>query len=138
MAITNRNLEPGTRLVATYKKIEYSAVVQEDGTIRIDSDAAEQPVFKSLSAAGSAIMEGIACNGWRFWSTEGEQPERPEKPEGSEGTAKPKSKKMISRTPNQQGVPEGHIKIFCNGCMKSHVVEGDSVPAACPEGHGAA
>ena len=30
--------------------------------------------FASLSAAGSAVMGGVACNGWRFWSVEGAEP----------------------------------------------------------------
>ena len=132
MPIANRNLEPGTRLVAKYKKEIHNATVLEDGTINVDGPTIGAN-FKSVSAAGSAIMGGIACNGWRFWSIEGEEPE----PAAKEEAPKAKAKKMLSRTPNQQGVPEGHIKIFCNGCMKSHVIEGDSVPASCPEGHSA-
>src|SRR3546814_1952134 len=30
-------------------------------------------IYKSPSAAGSAVMGGTACNGWRFWSLEGEE-----------------------------------------------------------------
>jgi hypothetical protein len=29
--------------------------------------------FTSPSAAGSAVMGGVACNGWRFWTVEGQE-----------------------------------------------------------------
>lgn len=143
MPIENRNLGPGTRLTATYKKIEYSAVILEDGRVRVDSDAAQQPVFKSLSAAGSAIMGGIACNGWRFWSVDGEAKPASEKAATNGKLPSPKREAekartatpLIKRVPNQQGVPEGHLRIFCSACMKSHIVEGTTLPAGCPEGH---
>ncbi len=60
-------IAPGTRLTAKYKGAEYGAtfVAAEDGDrFRLD-DGQE---FNSLSAAGAAVMGGIACNGWRFWS----------------------------------------------------------------------
>ena len=76
MAIENRNLEVGTRLVGRCKKQDHFAdvVAAEDGSIRYRlSDGRE---FKSLSAAGSAVMGGVACNGWRFWSlVKGEEAE---------------------------------------------------------------
>ncbi|HET7738334.1 MAG TPA: hypothetical protein VFK32_07155 [Tepidiformaceae bacterium] len=33
---------------------------------------ADGTFYSSLSAAGSAVMDGVACNGWRFWSIDGE------------------------------------------------------------------
>lgn len=94
-------------------------------------------VYKSVSAAGSAVMGGIACNGWRFWSVQDGEVLQPEGSEVPERTEKPKNAKLLRKVPNQQGVPEGSIRFFCNACMKSHVVEGATVPVACPEGHGA-
>ncbi len=66
------NLEAGTRLVARYKHEEHTAevVASEDGKTRYR--LADGREFKSPSAAGSAVMGGIACNGWRWWSIEGE------------------------------------------------------------------
>lgn len=63
-----KTLAVGTRLVATYKKQEHTARVEqgEDGKLRFR--LADGREFKSPSAAGSAAMSGIACNGWRFWS----------------------------------------------------------------------
>jgi hypothetical protein len=79
VTIENRNLEPGTVLVARYKKQEYRAEVRagEDGKVLIWWDGQS---FKSLSAAGSAVMGGVACNGWRFWSLEGAEEAKPAKP----------------------------------------------------------
>jgi hypothetical protein len=70
MAIENRNLAVGTKLVARYRKQEYHAEVVEgeDGKLRYRlSDGRE---FKSPSAAGTTITNK-ACNGWAFWSVEG-------------------------------------------------------------------
>ena len=60
-------LEAGTMLVARYKGEEHAAeVTTEDGKTRFR--LADGRVFKSPSAAASAVMGGLAANGWRFWS----------------------------------------------------------------------
>ena len=101
MALTNRTLEPETKLVARYKKEEHQAeVVAGDGDktlIRL-ADGRE---FTSVSAAGSAVMGGVACNGWRFWSLEGAEEAKPAK---AEKKAKGKPKK------------DGEGKIACGDC----------------------
>ena len=71
MALENRKLEVGTKLVARYKKEEHQAEVvagEGDKTLIRLTDGRE---FTSVSAAGSAVMGGVACNGWRFWSLQG-------------------------------------------------------------------
>jgi hypothetical protein len=72
MAIENRTLPVGTRLVASYKKTQYVCTVEqsEDGKVEYALETGQR--FKSPSAAGSAVMNGMACNGWRFWSLESE------------------------------------------------------------------
>jgi hypothetical protein len=73
-------LEPGTVLVARYKGAEHRAEVVggEDGkTLYRLADGRE---FKSPSSAGSAVMGGVACNGWRFWSLQGDTPTTGAKP----------------------------------------------------------
>jgi hypothetical protein len=78
VTIENRDLEVGTRLVGRYGKQEHFAevVAAEDGSVRYRlSDGRE---FKSLSAAGSAVMGGKSCNGWRFWSVAEMETETPE------------------------------------------------------------
>jgi hypothetical protein len=63
-------LEAGTVLVAKYKGAEHRAevVAGEDGKMLFRLADGRQ--FKSPSSAASAVMGGIAANGWRFWSLE--------------------------------------------------------------------
>src|SRR3990170_5824607 len=104
MAIENRDLAVGTRLVAKYRGITYHATVvrglMKDGVyVTVTEDTESNNLgcrlddgrgFKSLSAAGSAIMDGQACNGWRFWSVEKEETEPSEQPKTeSEGESNP-------------------------------------------------
>ena len=62
MAIEDRNLEPGTKLIAKYKKEEYKAevIAGEDGKVKYR--LADGREFKSPSSAGTAITNK-ACNG---------------------------------------------------------------------------
>ena len=71
MALVDRNLRVGTKLVARYKKVAYHAevVAGEEGKVRYRLEDGRE--FKSPSAAGSAVMGGNACNGWAFWSLAG-------------------------------------------------------------------
>jgi hypothetical protein len=98
MPIENRNLEPGTRLVARYKKEDRTCEVVEtaDGLrYRLD-DGTEH---KSPSSAGKAATGG-ACNGWVFWSLEGtEKPKREPKVEPKAKAAKP-AKEPAAKKPN--------------------------------------
>ena len=79
MPLENRNLEPGTTLVARYKKAERTCeVVQTDDAtpgsaqsgIRFRLDDGTE--HRSPSSAGKQAMGGVACNGWRFWSLQGD------------------------------------------------------------------
>ncbi len=135
MPLENRNLEIGTRLVATYKKQTHVCVVEagENGE-GIAFVLADGKRFKSPSAAAVAITS-VAQNGWRFWSLEGEAPAagataepKPAKPKSGKG------KKTLYRIPNGK-IAEGKSRWFCVSCMKSFLVDGDTVPTACPEGH---
>ena len=65
-------LEPGTVLVAKYKGAEHRAevVIGAEGKTRYRLEDGRE--FKSPSSAGSAVMGGVACNGWRFWSLQGD------------------------------------------------------------------
>jgi hypothetical protein len=73
-----KSLQSGMTLVGTYKQQQHRAevVTGEDGKLRFR--LADGREFSSPSAAGSAVMGGIACNGWRFWSiATGETPAKP-------------------------------------------------------------
>jgi len=90
MPIENRELAAGTRLVARYKKADRTCEVVEtaDGLrYRLD-DGTEH---RSPSSAGKAAMDGVACNGWRFWSVEGT--EKPKRTVRSTASHEPKADK---------------------------------------------
>ena len=76
MAIEDRNLSPGTKLAATYKKVGHKAevIAGDDGKVRYRLDDGRE--FKSPSSAGTAIT-GKACNGWTFWHYEVEGEAKP-------------------------------------------------------------
>ena len=94
--IEDRNLKPGTVLVARYKKRDHRCEVVKgaEGKVAFRVGGKE---YGSPSAAGSAVMDGTACNGWRFWTVEGQETRKaatkatatPRKPKGA---AKPKGK----------------------------------------------
>lgn len=146
MTIIDRNLEPGTRLVAKHKKNRYFAVIDAEGRAILQADS-EGPLpiestYKSLSAAGQAIT-GNSVNGWRFWSVDDLTPEDRKAlmaAEAGHTAAEEREKKkangkMLFRTPNQKGATEGMERWFCNGCMVGFEVETGTKPEACPAGH---
>ena len=144
MAIENRNLEPGTRLIVKYKKEEYRAevIAGEEGKVKYRLTNGRE--FKSPSAAGTAIT-GKACNGWAFWSlepadalTEPQETEtKEEQGEDSGGTEFPEQLPPAGfrRVPNQKGVEEGKVRLYCETCQKSFTEPVDEPAEQCPEGH---
>ena len=134
MPIENRNLSPGTKLVATYKKQAHTCtVVEQKGKTLFEYNG---KTFTSPSAAGSAVMGGVYCNGWRFWSVEGTEPKAAKAKETATRTENGKKLvRQIKKVPNQKGVAEGSTKFFCSACMNGFTAEGNSVPPTCPEGH---
>src|SRR5438132_12051667 len=93
--IEDRDLKVGTVLTARYKKQDRTCEVVEtaDGVrYRLD-DGTEH---RSPSSAGKAAMDGVACNGWRFWSVQGSEPAPREPMETAPKSAKPKPAKKAS------------------------------------------
>jgi hypothetical protein len=147
MAIANRNLPVGTRLVADYKKSRFVCTVEagEEGQTLFALEDGKR--FKSPSAAGSAVMGGTACNGWRFWSVEGAEAKpapatttsTAKKPAGKKSSAprarKPKATKLIYVMPDQTGATEGMTRWWCSACMDAFEVFAGEKPTQCPEGH---
>src|SRR5438045_1133076 len=69
MVLADRNLRPGIRLRARYKGETHSCEVFEaEKGVRFRIPDGRD--FRSVSGAGTAVMGGIACNGWAFWSLE--------------------------------------------------------------------
>jgi len=143
MAIENRNLQAGEILVATYKKAEHRVLVVGDEETGLGFELNNGTIYKSLSSAGSAVMGGTACNGWRFWTRESEVMEKAEAKAAEKPETEPKAKRsakskvvtVVRRMKVQTGAPEGQVKYFCSSCQKPFFVEKDAEVSACPEGH---
>ena len=145
MAIENRNLQAGTKLIAKYKREECRAEVIAGEEGKVIYRLADGRAFKSPSAAGTAITSK-ACNGWAFWSVEPDgAPTEPSEPESSEGqggatedaeTRDQPPAAGFRRVPNQKGVGEGEVRLYCDACQKSFTATADQLPESCPEGHG--
>lgn len=117
MAIENRNLEVGTRLVAKYKQSLFRAQMVrgelKDGIFLKGTEDSESSIlgvrledgrgFKSLSAAGSAVMAGMACNGWRFWSIAKDEAETPTGEAQTEPAEEPKAEQVEEAKPKAKG-----------------------------------
>jgi hypothetical protein len=71
--IEDRNLKPGTVQVARYKKQDHRCEVVKGAEGKV-AFRVKRKEYGSPSAAGSAVMGGTACNGWRFWSVEASEP----------------------------------------------------------------
>ena len=135
MAIENRNLGVGTRLVANYKRQRYVCTVEAgegDDGIAFVLETGKR--FKSPSAAAMAVMGGKAVNGWRFWSADGEAVVA-EAPKPKAKSKKTRSKSLISKVPGHPGDAEGSSRYWCNACMASFLVKDGKRPEVCPEGH---
>ena len=164
MPIENRNLEPGTRLIARYKKETYHAEVVAGAEGKVLYKLADGREFKSPSSAGTAITSK-ACNGWSFWSLDTDA--APEQPPETEATpareteaesAPPEDSSEESeaeqayvpveeqleelstaatfrRVPNQRGVEEGEVRLYCEYCQSSFTCPVDQPVDTCPQGH---
>ncbi len=133
MAITNRELVSGTKLVGRYKGAQHSVLVVGDADTGFGYELDNGTIYRSLSAAGSAVMNGVSCNGWRFWSVEADEVEKPQ--QEAKKTALTGKMRQLRRVPNQKGVAEGAVKWFCSGCMASFLADAASEPQSCPVGH---
>ncbi len=128
MAIVDRNLAAGAKLVARYKGKEYPAeVVETEEGVRYRLEDGRE--LKSPSSAGSAVMDGKACNGWRFWSLAGSEEAKPKKAFKKAGNpnAKNNLNGLISR------LEDG--RYFCSACMEPFDVPAGVEPQGCPQGH---
>ncbi len=127
MAIEDRNLAVGTKLVARYKGKEYAAeVVKTEEGVRYRLEDGRE--FKSPSSAGSAVMGGSACNGWRFWSVAGSEEAKPKKAAKKSGKGKSNpGSGLIER------MEDG--RYFCSACQEAFDAPKGVEPRGCPKGH---
>ena len=83
-ATQRKAVASGQTLTAKYKGTQHTAKVVAGDEGKLLYRLGDGREFKSPSSAGSAVMGGTACNGWRFWSIDGGTP-RP----APKATAKP-------------------------------------------------
>lgn len=135
MAIENRNLAAGAKLVAIYKGQRHECVY--DGEAFVYAGAP----YSSPSKAGSVVTGGTSVNGWKFWTPEGEvvekEPRGPKAPGGRGGSIAERSKtvRFIKAMKVQDGVAEGFVKYWCSSCMNSFIVAKGEPHDTCPAGH---
>jgi hypothetical protein len=161
--IQDRNLKAGTKLVGKYQHKEHTCIVTEkDGKIYFMVDGDATKVFKSPSAAGTAVT-GHACDGWHFWSIASEvsftnierhidkairagklktpraiptYDETVTKIDKMEKAEKPKPPKTgVYRLPNQKGAPAGLTRYYCFDCSSPFPAKSDIKNPACPNCH---
>jgi hypothetical protein len=130
MSIENRNVKAGAKLVATYKKQDFTCTVKstKEGLRFVLEDGTE---YRSPSSAGSAVMGGASCNGWRFWSMAGEAAKPPKKAPAN----KRKRGLTIKVVDDQTDAPEGQVRYWCSACMDGFTAPAGVEPLACPKGH---
>ena len=135
MAVADRNLAAGTKLVAVYKGAHVECVF--DGEAFVFNGHR----YASPSKAGSAACGGTSVNGWRFWTPEGDftapAPREPKAKGVRTGgiAARTKTVRFISKMANQAGVPEGMVKYWCSSCMAGFTIEAGAAHDTCPAGH---
>ncbi len=119
MPIENRDLPAGTRLVATYKKQAFVCTVEAEDDGKLAFVLEDGKRYKSPSSAGSAVMGGSACNGWRFWSVEGAAPAPTTTPATRaprKGNSGPKPVKADRKAQGDgQGTPPDHPAVGAPG-----------------------
>jgi hypothetical protein len=134
VSIEDRNLKAGTKLVATYKGKEYTCTVKGTGDER--RYAFQGREYKSPSSAGSAVMGGSACNGWRFWTPASEaKKQASDRAETKKAATKKKAKATFEPLEDQKIATKGQIRYFCSACMDAFEAPVGVSPVGCPKGH---
>lgn len=87
-------------------------------------------------------MGGVACNGWRFWTVDGEEPGKAEAApvRGTRGkrtpaAQKPKTVIQIRKQRKQDSCAEGEVAWFCSACQAGFCKPKGETPEDCPQGH---
>ena len=114
-ATQRKAIAAGQTLTAKYKGTQYAVEVVEGEGGKLLYRLGDGREFKSPSSAGSAVMGGSACNGWRFWSIDDGAPRPASKP--AKVAAKPAAKKPAAKQPEKTERPA------CDACGKRFVSE---------------
>lgn len=115
MPIENRDLPAGTVLKARHKGKEHTCEVvkTKDGLRYRLKDGKE---FNSPSSAGREITGGVAVNGWRFWSLEGDRKSKKAKAEKHKKAPTKKAVKSKRKRVAKKKVAKAAAKADAYGC----------------------
>jgi hypothetical protein len=93
-------------------------VVQTDDGLRFRVDGQD---YRSPSSAGKAVMDGVACNGWRFWSVEGTEPapRKPKAPKKAPAKKAPAKKKTTKGKRAKAASAKSRDSYGCGACGES-------------------
>ena len=111
-ATQRKAIAAGQTLTAKYKGRQYTVEVITGENGKLFYRLGDGREFKSPSSAGSTVMGGSACNGWRFWSIADGAPRPASK--AAKIAAKPATKQPAAKTAK----PE---RPRCDACGKSFV-----------------
>ena len=115
-ATQRKAIAAGQTLTATYKGTAYTAAVVEGEGGKLLYRLGDGREFKSPSSAGSALMGGSACNGWRFWSIDdGTKPSAAKPAKATAKASAKQPKKPAAKQPATPGRPR------CKKCGKTFV-----------------
>ena len=112
-ATQRKAIAAGQTLTAKYKGTHYSVQVTTGEGGKPLYRLGDGREFKSPSSAGSAVMGGSACNGWRFWSIDDGVPRPAAK--HAKPAAKPAAKQPAAKPESKSERPR------CAACGKSFV-----------------
>ena len=112
-ATQRKAIAAGKTLTAKYRGTQYSVQVITGEGGKLLYRLGDGREFKSPSSAGSAVMGGSACNGWRFWSIDDGAPRSAAKP--AKPAAKPAAKQSAAKQPAKTERPR------CDACGKTFV-----------------
>ena len=111
-ATQRKVMAAGRTLTAKYKGEQHTVDVVAGAGGKLLYRLADGREFNSPSSAGSAVMGGTACNGWRFWSIDDTARRPNSKP--AKAAAKPAAKKTVEKTAKAE-----HPR--CDACGKVFV-----------------
>jgi hypothetical protein len=113
VAIQDRNLAPGTELVAKYKGQTYHVEVVEAGIPGKEGTELRYRVgdkeFTSPSGAGKYVRGSKATNGWTFWSVVEKAAEAPAKAASAPSSRRRKTGSPPGSNEGGESAPGGDI-----------------------------
>ena len=102
-ATQRKVMAAGRTLTAKYKGEQHTVKVVAGAGGKLLYRLPDGREFNSPSSAGSAVMGGTACNGWRFWSVDDGSSRGA--PKASTKPAKPAAQQPAAKKPAIKGKP---------------------------------